>query len=71
MVGKGPDIKLEGETFKFTFLCYVKFYDLLNIPKTSKPKDGGEEFWSNEVRLEDNIFQFKVETSDNSNNYYN
>lgn len=65
-----PERKLEGETFRFAFLYYDNFNDILDVLNTSKSKERGKEVWSNEVRLEDNIFQYKLDTCTNcySNN---
>jgi len=61
----GAKGKSEGEKFRLAFLYYNKFEDLLDVMRTSKQKEGPKEFWSNEVRLEDNIFTYKVDTATN------
>ncbi|MDF2188219.1 hypothetical protein [Paraflavitalea sp. CAU 1676] len=54
--------KLAGKKFRFAFLYYDNFDDLLVFYKERKPKKEIPAFWSNEVRLEDNIFSYKVDT---------
>lgn len=55
---KDTDHKLEGKKFKLAFLYYDSFSDLLAIPQTTNEI---KKYWSNEVKLEDNLFKYRID----------